>query len=230
MIISHKYKFIFIKTRKTAGTSIELFLGKLCGPEDVITPIEPPEASHDPRNYRGFFNPFPEIFLQRGKKFMHTFRHFLKRRKFRNHRPGYLIKCRVPNKIWNTYYKFCVERNPWDKTISHFYHQKAKYSNIQTLDDYFALGKECQNYQKYTDYRDPDKIIVDRVISYENLIEDIGEVFQQLGIPFEGVLGVNAKGSHRKDRRHYREVFTPAQKERVESIYAREIAMHGYEF
>ena len=39
MIISHKHKFIFIKTHKTAGTSLEIALSKYCGEEDVITPI-----------------------------------------------------------------------------------------------------------------------------------------------------------------------------------------------
>jgi len=39
MIISHKHKFIYIKCRKTAGTSIEMSLSKLCGPQDIITPL-----------------------------------------------------------------------------------------------------------------------------------------------------------------------------------------------
>ena len=39
MIVSHKHKFIFLKTKKTAGTSIELALSRLCGPADVITPL-----------------------------------------------------------------------------------------------------------------------------------------------------------------------------------------------
>src|SRR5689334_7330747 len=39
MIVSHTHKFIFLKTKKTAGTSIELALSELCGPADVITPL-----------------------------------------------------------------------------------------------------------------------------------------------------------------------------------------------
>ncbi len=41
MIVSHKHKFIFIKTRKTAGTSVEIALSKICGKNDILTPISP---------------------------------------------------------------------------------------------------------------------------------------------------------------------------------------------
>ena len=39
MILSHERKFIFLRTKKTAGTSIELALSDLCGPDDIITPL-----------------------------------------------------------------------------------------------------------------------------------------------------------------------------------------------
>ena len=37
MIISHKYKFVFIKTRKTGGSTIEKILRPLLGKDDVCT-------------------------------------------------------------------------------------------------------------------------------------------------------------------------------------------------
>lgn len=39
MIVSKKYGFIFLKTRKTAGTSIEIALSRATARDDIITRI-----------------------------------------------------------------------------------------------------------------------------------------------------------------------------------------------
>jgi len=41
MILSHQHQFVFLKTRKAGGTSVEIGLSRFCGPEDVLTPITP---------------------------------------------------------------------------------------------------------------------------------------------------------------------------------------------
>src|SRR5207248_11726756 len=61
MSISHKHKFIFIKTVKAAGTSLEVFLSQHCGPDDVLTLFDPPIEGHQPRNYNGSGDHISEI-------------------------------------------------------------------------------------------------------------------------------------------------------------------------
>jgi hypothetical protein len=39
VIVSHRHRFIFIKTTKTAGTSVEMFLRQFCGPDDIVTSL-----------------------------------------------------------------------------------------------------------------------------------------------------------------------------------------------
>ena len=39
MIISHQKKFVFLRTGKTASSSIEVFLSQFCSTGDTITPL-----------------------------------------------------------------------------------------------------------------------------------------------------------------------------------------------
>jgi hypothetical protein len=229
MILSHKYKFIFVKTAKTAGTSIEVFLSSHCDPKDIVTPIAPPVEGHQPRNYEGFINPIPEI-LQRPGKIFSALRHSItSREKFYNHMPASEIRRRVPTDAWNGYFKFCVERNPWDKVLSHYHMHAAREGGSLTLDEYLARARFPINYFRYTD-RSGRRIIVDRVVRYENLLAELTEIFSQLRISFDGNLGVAAKSEYRTDRRPYQEVFTDEQRRIVEKAFAKEIKLHGYRF
>lgn len=98
-----------------------------------------------------------------------------------------------------------------------------------SLDQYLSKGRYPINYFRYTD-RSGKRIIVDRVVRYENLMDDLAEVFSRLSVPFEGSLGVRAKSNYRTDRTPYQFVFTEAQRKIVERTFAREIELHGYSF
>jgi hypothetical protein len=229
MIISHKYRFIFIKTAKTAGTSIEVFLSKQCGPADIVTPIFPPVEGHQPRSYKGFINPIPEI-LERPHRILSALQHALtSREKFFNHMPASLVKKRIPAQVWNSYFKFCVERNPWDKVLSHYHMHAAREGGSLSLDEYLARGRFPINYLRYTDSSGA-KVIVDRILHYENLVAELSEVFSQLNVPFDGNLGVKAKSEYRTDRRAYQDIFNDEQRRIVEKAFAKEIELHGYRF
>jgi hypothetical protein len=228
MIISHQHKFIFIKTAKTAGTSIEVFLSKHCGSDDVVTPIFPSVEGHLPRNNQGLFDPLPEI-LSGVNRLRETWGDLLQRRKFYNHMRALLVQKRIPASIWRSYFKFCVERNPWDKVLSHYYMQVHRAGGSLPLEEYFARSKFPINYPRYTD-RSGKKIIVDRVLRYENLTAELADVFSQLNVPFDGTLGASAKSEYRKDRTPYQSVFNEKQRRTIEEKFAREIELHGYRF
>lgn len=177
MIISHQHRFIFIKTEKTAGTSIELELNKILGAEDIATPIYPKEEGHKPMNYkRGIYGIFGLNFY--------------------NHMPAKLVRAYIGSKVFNSYFKFTVEREPVDKCISHYFWIKNslnKYKNI-TWDEYIKLQNFPVCLNKYTDKN--GKLIVDKIVRYENLNSDLADIAQKLGFKFE--LKARAKSKIRK--------------------------------
>ena len=200
MIISHKYKFIFIKTAKTASTSIEVFLSPLCAVDDVLTPVYPHVPPHRARNYQDL--------------------------ELKNHASAREIRKKIDPEIWNSYYKFCVERNPWDKVLSHYHMLRYRAEGALTLDSYFDNGALPRNYGKYTDK--DGSVMVNEIIKYENLNAGLAETFRRLGVPYNGSLGVRAKSEYRVDRRPYVDVFTRDQLAHISRLFANEIEMHKY--
>lgn len=138
------------------------------------------------------------------------------------------VRRRVPRGVWDSYFKFCVERNPWDKTLSHYHMLRDRRGGELSLDDYFTAGRFCINHPLYTDPR--GELLVDRVLRYENLAEELRHVFGKLGIPYKGSLGINAKGDHRVDRRPYQSVFKADERARIASIFAHELELLNYRF
>src|SRR6266480_3791024 len=224
MIISHKYKFIFIKTGKTGGTSVEVFLSQHCGLDDIVTPIFPHVEPHIARNFAGYFNPLPELYVSRGKGIRQTFRDVFNKRRFYNHLPAIKVKSRISRTNWKGYFKFCIERNPWDKTVSDFYMQRWERGGNLSFDEYISKRHFRLNYYMYTDGR--GNVLVDSIVKYENLINELGGIFNRLGIPFDGSLGVGAKAEYRLDRRPYQAMYSDAQRRLIEKVFDAEIRMH----
>lgn len=180
MLISHKYKFIFIKTTKTAGTSLEVELSQLMGKHDVVTPIIPAEENHEPRNFASILG---------------------LRKKFYNHMPAVEIQQKVGLPIFNKYFKFCVEREPVDKCISHYSMLKNsanhnKKNSDLTWSAYIKRRRFPLDHSKYVDYA--GDLLLNRILSFERLDDEILDISQSLGFPFKKIRS-HAKSGFRED-------------------------------
>ncbi len=232
MIISHEHKFIFVKTSKTAGTSIEVFFSPHCGEKDTFTPFEKREQGHRPRNYKGLFNPIPELkpevlTRRHAPKPKSLVRQLLRGWRYYNHMPAWTIRRRLGDELWSSYFSFCFERNPWEKTLS-YYHMLKYRGQVTSLDDFFNKRLMPVDRTLYTDL--DGSIMVDKVYRYEELADAMADVCARFDIPFSGELGVRAKGDIRKDRTSYRDVFNASQRDAVADAFAFEIKQFGYEW
>lgn len=223
MILSHKHKFIFIKTPKTAGTSIEIALSRFCGDKDIITPIAPPEDEQirsdlgyrGPQNYmRSTLDNIPDD-LPPDKP------HFF------NHITGPQIRSRIPEKIWNNYFKFCVVRNPWDQLVSHYFWLIRK-KPYETFHDYM-MAREYVRLAKKGAYFEDGNIIVDKVCRFEYLTSELEDVRLKLKLP-EKLDLPRAKSGTRPKGVPYQEYYDTETMAMVAEHYSQVIDWFGYEF
>lgn len=230
MIISHKYKFIFLKTNKTAGTSVEIALSKFCGEKDVITPISPDdEAIRQGLGYLGPRNYLSPVWDYKLEDMVNFLRSGKKKFNFYNHITASEVMSRVGLNIWNSYFKFCIERNPWDRVVSlYFYlnHTDPKVPFSEFIQSKNPLILKKKGFLLYTIN---GNISVDRICRFENLYEDLESVRILLGIP--DMLDLpRAKSQYREEKRDYHDMFGETEKAKVEEIFAEEIKLFNYEF
>lgn len=230
MILSHGYRFIFLKTNKTAGTSIEIALSKFCGPDDIITPVVPKdEAIRKELGYPGPRNYLAPPWDYRLRDVGRLLLKLRGKRRYYNHIPARKLRALVGQEVWDGYFKFCFVRNPWDRLVSHYY-WKFKSEPRPAFSEYMKSEVPLLLRRSGFDlYTIDGEVAVDRVCRYENLTQELEEVRTQLGIPEELVLP-RAKSGYRKDRGNYRDLFGQEEKAMVADLFSDEIKLFGYEF
>jgi hypothetical protein len=221
VIVSHRHRFIFVKTRKTAGTSIEVLLARHAGPDAIVTPVQPPVPGHAPRNHRGRFNPLPQIAHQR--RIRPALSDLRRRRAYWNHMPAVRIRERVGTAVWDSYFKFCFERDPWDKVVSLYRYRHWKYADTDFAD--FVRNEELPN--DFPLYSLDGENAMDFVGRFEHLTDDLATVLAKVGIDAPVEL-TREKGASPPAVADTAAEFTPELDARVAEVFAREIAELGY--
>jgi hypothetical protein len=232
MIISHEHKFIFLKTKKTAGTAIEAALSELCGPDDVITPYreesERERQGRAPQNYRIEHPLKPKRTLLR-RILMRPERYYHASVGFYEHMPAWRVRAYLGEEVWQSYFKFAFDRNPWDRQVS-WYLYKTKSKRARPSFERFMSSRRrayVDNFQIYTLDGSP---AVDFVGRYERLDEDLNKALELAGVGRELSVPRTNVTPNRDREADYREFYTPHTQGLVADWYANEIALLGYWF
>ena len=231
MILSHKHRFIYIKTYKTASTSIEAALSEVCGSDDVITPASEPLMKHRKearaQNYRLKHPLVPKRPLWR-RLLLRPERRYHPSIGYYEHMPAWRVKAYVGDEIWESYYKFSFERNPWDRQVS-WYHYKTKSKSPRPNFDAFNADKTRAYVENYGLYEVDGEVALAAIGTYENLAGDFQTIMKTIGLDGKVSLPhVNVSTGPRG--RHYREFYDDKSRALIAEWYAREIALFSYTF
>jgi hypothetical protein len=229
MIVSHKHRFIFIKTHKTAGSSMEMALGPLCGAEDIVTPMESNAATNIPRNFH------PDTLLGRAYAKSGIVRKFIARDSelikpwYFEHMAASRVRELVGEEVWNSYHKFCFERNPWDKVVS--YYNWKKFGQGRRLPDFktWVMEKTHRLPLDAKLYFDGERCMMDEVLEYDGFLGRFKDLCERLGIPYDGNMP-REKTNITKEKVNYRDFYDEETKAKVASEFRREIGLMKYRF
>ena len=215
MIVSHAHRFIFLKTKKTAGTSVEIALSRICGPDDIITPIS--LADEEVRRAAG--GRAPQHFTVPPLETV-----------ARPHLPASGVRQIVGATVWDSYFKFSIERNPWDAVVSLYYWRNRLSATPIPFEDFVNSGDVAKWAEENARiYRLNGTVAVDEMCRFESLESDVAAVWGALGLPGVPELP-HAKGDVRPTEARLSSLFTDVTAARVGEIFAEMTAEFGYGF
>lgn len=218
MIISFKHKFIFVKSRKTGGTSVQVALSEFCGPDDIITGAIKREDGTIEENYgKGqntdkFFTDHPHPTVEQIKDWLEQ--------------KGY---------NWEDFYSFTVMRNPFDLIVSRYHWDVAGKGKQETsienfrywIVDYLKSGRYKTDLQRQYVKDNRDNQFVSSVYYYESLDLGFELILEKLGLP-KTSLNFNLKSGYRDKSIHFGEYYTKGLVELVLDYFSEDFLGTSY--
>ena len=217
MLLSDRYRFLFVHIAKTGGTSVRAALSKL--------------RWRDPLYYLAW----P----------CHRLSHLTGHRlgtKFPRHAKIIAAQQMLPEEYFHSLFKFAFVRNPWDLQVSSFHHIRRERPQLVSGHDSFAsfLQWKLDPERPYQYHLDTSitlqteylvdlngNLLVDHTGRYERLEEDFGEICERIG-----AAGIELPHKRRATDRKtdYRQYYDDATAELVADHFRRDIDMLGYSF
>ena len=170
VLVLHSHEIVYLKTRKTAGTSVEMLLqsaGRL-GEQPVR---ESTHAVLSDEGIVGMRKVHPKIRTPLDKI-------------WNNHMPAARIRDELGAERWASYTKLACVRNPFDRVISQFHWRRSGDANVSERD----LVSEFRDFAK-TDWADDNDVVLidgafvpDRLIRFEHLSDDLQSLSDATGL------------------------------------------------
>ncbi|WP_294227502.1 sulfotransferase family 2 domain-containing protein [uncultured Shimia sp.] len=222
MLVSHTKKFIYIKTVKTAGTSVEVALQDYCLPPDVKLPTENVASDASISNYG--------IVGARGSD-------VAQKNEWYNHMPASQIKAQLEPEVWEGYTKICNIRNPWDKTVSWFHFRNPGVKSLPE-EEIVAAFRAFMNPEDDSNltigldthiYFINGVPVADEYIRYDTMSADYNRICQKLDLDAPPIPELK-RGPRGKKTVPYQKYYDTELRDRVADIYAKEIDAFGWSF
>lgn len=169
---------------------------------------------------------------------------------FRRHDTASQIRRQVGEKVWQEYFKFTFERNPWDKILSRYWRyagtdRKKAYKKIYEKvvgrplsfrqwfcmrvwqGRLFGLG-HIRLLRHFHCYTQKGRVIVDFIGRFESRREHLQILAARLGLPIDSSVWIGS--DTRKDRTPYTEHYDEKMNRIVHSVFRQDLELLGYAF
>jgi hypothetical protein len=166
------------------------------------------------------------------------------------HLTAHEIRATIGRDRFEDYFKFTIERNPWDKIVSRYWAyasdpRKSLYKRVPewltgrplSFDEWFELRVLQARFLTFGHYRLPrhyesymenDRPLVDFIGRYENLTEHLAVISDRIGVPI--VLHKTRGTGRHKERVAYTERFDERKRQIIETWFRKDLDYLGYRF
>jgi hypothetical protein len=230
MLISHRYKFIFLKTEKTASSSLNAIFRQIIRDQDEAFRAEGSVRRRLLREHGSLENfSFFGVGGSERQRLPSLFG-------LHRHARARDVRRFLGPELFDRYTIVTSERNPWDRQVSLFTHRASKHPDRVRKDFTRSLTSPFFNFLHHNRldnwgiYTIGGKVCAHHVIRFENLETDYRAVLEALGLD-----GARYPLPHRRARARskgpdYREYYTDEAREIVGRWYRRETEYFGYTF
>jgi hypothetical protein len=232
-LVCHPYKFIYLKTFKTASTSVEGFFEQFVLKNgDQLGQMTRSGAE----NELGIAGSRGRKYNKEEMAIAGTHGRLPMKTALSGHTSAKSVRELLPSEIWENYYKFCTIRNPFSQLLSQFFNRNTQFMKSDPTKDRIItafrnwLLEDSNALLNKRSYEIDGKRIVDDAIRFEALPTEIQRVCDHLGI--EADIGAlpewRVKTRYRKLIDDYSEFFDTEMIDWVHVNYPWEINELGY--